>query len=80
MNKMEPPLPPVLEPEVESVAVEAELDGGIMYFAAACAQRKEPVMLISTTRLNSLAVASREGTQPTTPAKQQRMFMLPRAA
>jgi len=49
----------------------------IMYRAAACAQRTDPIRFTSMMRRNSAAVASIECTHPTIPAKQQSMLMLP---
>lgn len=51
----------------------------IMCRAAAWAHRKEPLRLTSTTLVNCEAGAEMEGTQPTMPAKQQRMSMVERS-
>ena len=45
----------------------------LISFAAACAQRNEPVVLMSRVRRHSSGLMSIACVQPTTPAKQQRM-------
>ncbi len=51
--------------------------GGELYRAAACAERKDPVVLISSLLFHSEDDMSMAWVQPTTPAKQHRISTLP---
>lgn len=62
MKTMLPPWPP---------------DEGSMILAAACAQRKLPVVLTSSVRLHSSALISNACVHPTTPAKQHKISSPP---
>ena len=50
---------------------------GIRALANACAQRKDPVVLISSVRFHSPAGMSSACVHPTTPAKQHSIFTGP---
>ena len=52
-------------------------DGKAAYRAAACAERKEPVVLISNLLFHSAGVMSIACVHPTTPAKQHSISTLP---